>query len=192
MRTPRVLSLAATIFFGLTSSVGCATGSLPANSAPSISPQPSQSVTDLPAAGSTASPTPHSEGPTAADLNCDSMLEPVVSIGLRSRGLSPAQKPWTQFGFIPSALALECPWGVAGASAPETYYGWARLEHGQDAHFVALVQENGYIVEQTSQGVWVVAPPDLVTGASVEILVTPGWVAYAETRDAVYDIVWTN
>lgn len=128
--------------------------------------------------------------PTAGNISCDTMLEPLVSRALRATELVPAGRPWTQFGFEPTGAALECPWGYESENHSVTYYAWTALAEGEGAEFVALTQKNGYTATENEQGTWITdsrpAPPGGV------ILVTDEWIAMAPTAELIPAIVWTR
>lgn len=172
--------------FGLTA---CATGASTAPLSPTTSATPVPSAT---VATPTASSTAGIDRPSIQEIDCDSMLDPAIAEGLRAQGLSPAPKSWSQFGFEPTAAALECPWGDAGSTASSVFYAWAALEDGQDEEFITLALENGYLAEQTAQETWITAPPEAAGGGEIATLVTPEWVAFADTRSQIRDIVWTR
>ncbi|MHC2999562.1 hypothetical protein [Microbacterium sp. HJ5] len=119
------------------------------------------------------------------------MLVPVVDEQLRAEGLTPAPKPWTQFGFTPTAAALECPWGTPDSMHSERYYAWAGLNSGEREEFIGLVEQNGYRTEDDAEGTWVLAPEDGSPHAD-GFLITDAWVVITDTREQIDDIVWAR
>ena len=117
------------------------------------------------------------------------MLDPTVDAQLRAEGLTPAPKPWTQFGFNPTAAAVECPWGGADSMHSQRYYAWAALNPGERDTFVGLVEQNGYRTEHTADGTWVLSPGDGSPHAD-GFLITDEWVVITDTREQVDHIVW--
>jgi hypothetical protein len=178
----------------------CATAAPGASPATSTRPpsSPAASPSSSPAAPTPAATPAPTDGPdaeqwpTADSIDCDAMLTPAVAAELRSRGLEPVAKAWSQFGFTPTAPAVECPWGGEGATASSAFYAWARLQPGQQQQFVSLVIANGYTVELSDRGTWIVTPPELAGGGALEALITADWVAFAGTRDDIDDIVWAR
>lgn len=120
------------------------------------------------------------------------MLEPAVDEKLRASGLLPVSKPWTQFGFTPTSAALECPWGEEESTVTQAYYAWARFEPGQRDVFIDLVRDNEYLLEESERGMWLVAPPEAGGRGDPVALITADWVAFADSRDQIDDIVWTR
>ena len=156
----------------------------------SATPQPeaSDTATEVPSPEPTSTPAAR---PTAENISCDAMLDPMVDRALRSMQLAPAGKPWTQFGFEPSGAAIECPWGYADQPHAVTYYAWAALGEGEGEKFLALTAENGYTTTEDERGTWVVSPegdPDTISG----ILVTDEWIAFAPTKELISAIIWTR
>lgn len=173
----------------------CATRSATDGTAPAPQPTPtsSESATSAqPTPTPSASPAPDAAWPTSETISCDAMLSPDIDATLRARGLSPAPKEWTQFGFQATGAALECPWGQPGSTVSDAFYAWARFEPGQADQFIASVLANDYRIEQSERGSWVITPPDLASGGTIAILATPEWVAFAPTRDQIDDIVWAR
>lgn len=119
------------------------------------------------------------------------MLDPLVDAELRREGLTPAPKPWTQFGFAPTAAALECPWGTPGSMHSDRYYAWAALNPGERDTFIGLVEENGYQTEDHADGTWVLPPEDGSPHAE-GFLITDAWVVITDTREQIADIIWAR
>jgi hypothetical protein len=192
MQTLRSLSAVLILALGLT---GCATnsGAAPGPS-PTLSTTPSTSATPPadPTPVPSVSPSSGPEWPTTETIDCDSMLDAAVDAELRERGLVPAPKDWTQFGFTPTLAAVECPWGVAGSTAIQAYYAWAQFEPGQSEAFVTLVTDNGYAVEESDRGTWLVIPAELEGGGEIAALITEDWVAFANSREQIEDIEWAR
>jgi hypothetical protein len=120
------------------------------------------------------------------------MLAPEVDAALRQQGSVPAPRAWTQFGFVPTQAAVECPWGSPGETVSDAYYAWARLAPGESDQFVALVLDNGYAIEESARGTWLVTPPELAGGGEGATLITADWVAFAGSREEIDDIVWVE
>jgi hypothetical protein len=120
------------------------------------------------------------------------MLDETADAELRNEGLTPFPREWTQFGFSATLAALECPWGDDQNSETDTYYAWAQFLPGQRDEFVALVLANGYLIEESDRGAWLITPSGRAGGGGGEVLITDGWVAFADTREKIDDIVWTE
>lgn len=148
-------------------------------------------ATETPSPNPSVSPTSSAALPTADDISCDTMLVPAVDERLRAEGLTPAPKPWTQFGFTPTAAALECPWGTPDSMHSERYYAWAGLNPGEREAFIRLVEQNGYLTEDGADVTWVLASEDGYPGPE-GILITDTWVVITDTREQIEDIVWAR
>lgn len=167
-----------------------------ASSAPTPAPAPT-SPSSSPSATPEPEPTGDAAPPTVDTIDCDAMLDPAVDAGLRQRGLSPAAKPWTQFGFTPSGAAIECPWGLPGDMSARQYYAWAALAHGERDAFARLAVENGFVLEDGAEGTWLSYPASEgpVGGGPMELsgmLLTNDFIAISDTPEQIRDIVWTR
>lgn len=146
----------------------------------------------------TAAETPASvvERPTRDNISCDTMLDPAVDARLRAVPLVPYSKDYqtSSFGFVPSGAAISCPWGPPDSlgGPADAYYTWSELLPGERETFLALAAEqSGYTTEPTEMGVWVLPNQD-GGGPIGDYFVTDDWVAYAQTRDQITDILWTR
>ncbi len=168
---------------GCGSEVGAAGESAsPSEAPPATSPTPSE-----------ASPGPTSdtvERPTLEDISCDTMLDPLVDAALRATDLTPAPKPWTQFGFEPSGAAIECPWGYEGGNHSAAYFAWSAQSDDEAEQFLKVVEENGYATSEDEAGTWIV-PSDDPNGVE-GMLITDEWIAFAPTPELIPAIVWAR
>ena len=182
---------AAFVVLGALGLTSCAVA--PASSAPSPSVTSSDGATDASPSPSrpVSTPTQSAALPTTDTISCDTMLDPAVDAQLRAEGLTPAPKPWTQFGFTPTAAALECPWGDPDSTQSQKYYAWAAFQPGERDAFVSLVEQNGYRTEDSAEGTWVLPPEDGSPHAD-GFLITNEWVVITDTRDQIHDIIWAR
>ncbi|WP_435749012.1 hypothetical protein [Microbacterium sp. PMB16] len=164
----------------------------PAPQGESAAPRTPPAATTTPSDEPSPAPTDTSvELPTAENISCETMLDPLVDRALRATQVIPAGKPWTQFGFEPTGAAIECPWGYEGQPHSVTYYAWAALSDGEAEEFLALTAQNGYTTTEDEQGTWVTddgSTPSEVSG----ILVTDDWVAFAPEAELIPAILWTR
>ena len=171
---------------------GCTTTD--ASPTPALTTAATPSPTPTPSA--TATPAAVVEPPASDNISCDTMLDPAVDARLRAEPLVPYPKEYqrSSFGFVPTGAAISCPWGPPdGLGGPaDAYYTWAELLPGDGEIFLALAAEqSGYTTEPAEMGVWVL--PNQEGGGPIgDYLVTDKWVAYAQTRDQITDIVWTR
>lgn len=166
---------------GCGSEVGAAGESAsPSEAPPATSPTPSE-------AGPTSDTV---ERPTLEDISCDTMLDPLVDAALRATDLTPAPKPWTQFGFEPSGAAIECPWGYEGGNHSAAYFAWSALSDDEAEQFLKVVEENGYATSEDEAGTWIV-PSDDPNGVE-GMLITDEWIAFAPTPELIPAIVWAR
>jgi hypothetical protein len=149
-------------------------------------PQPSPETT----------PTPESEHPDAGTISCDTMLNPEADSALRAQNLVPYPKDYelASFGFEPQGAAIACPWGPpdsAGGGA-WAFYTWAEFLPGERDAYLELAVANGYTTEPSADGIWLVPAEEWGGGQSEGTLVTDEWVASADTREQIADIVWAH
>lgn len=193
--TARRGSLAALALVGVMALGACA--SEPAatpTSTPTSTPTASSTPTATPSPSATPSTSAPAEveWPTPETISCDTMIDATAASALRDQGFESFPKEFTQFGFPYTLAALECPWGLPDDYHPHAYYAWAQFAPGERDAFVALVEENNYTLEETERGAWLVERADQPSVDNVAVLVTEEWVAFADSREQIDDIVWTR
>jgi hypothetical protein len=159
------------------------------SAAPEATPTPTAAQTEPELAP--PEPAPPEPAVSAADADCDTMLEPHVRDALYERGLFHNAKEFQTFGFFPQGASLDCPWGWEGDTHSEVYYAWAEILPGEYESVLSYIDANGYVLESRDGGhlvVHPVSPSDLEAG----IFLAEDWIAIANTPDQVWDIVLTR
>ncbi len=119
------------------------------------------------------------------------MLAPDVDAYLRNVGMTPSTGPWQYFELFPTGANIECVWAAPENPRSVRFYAWSALKPGEKDSFIGMVQQSGYHTETGADGTWLIPPEDTYP-IDDGFLITEEWVAYADTRERIRDIVWAH
>ncbi|MFL1999151.1 hypothetical protein [Microbacterium sp. A1-JK] len=192
MRSLRVapIALGALLLVGCTG-IDAASPEVPETTASAAVPSASTAPSPSPSASSTPGDT---APPTAgAAVTCDTMIDAAVAAQYRVEGLAPLPKPFLTAHGVDVEGGISCPWGPDGAPGQQaTYvYSWGPLEPGRAAEVIDELQAREPFEVSTGEGGTYLSTT-YSDGPGAVFFVTDRSIRFAETREALRNIVWVG
>ncbi|RKT36986.1 hypothetical protein DEU34_1524 [Microbacterium sp. AG1240] len=175
--------------------VGCTGIDAEAPEAPEVTASvAAPSASTAPSLSPTAS-TPGETAPPTADaaVDCDTMIDAAVAAQYRVEGLAPLPKPFLTAHGVDVEGGISCPWGPAGAPGQQAthVYSWGPLEPGRAAEVIDELQAREPFEVSTGEGGTYLSTT-YSDGPGAVFFVTDRSIRFAETREALRNIVWVG